>query len=383
MINERRRAEDQLRKASKERGTPRRRTHSPDLHKHKSSPEILRSMVSSSMTAASTSISAATAAATGHASLGTAAATTAKAATSAGATVTHSVRHEQTGQNRRSTVGGSPEPSRTNTRRRSSTYDKGLHRPPSPPPKQSGPPNARAWWRYALECVALKRQQEARDYVSTARLSRRRKHYSQLVKHTRGRAWRPPLYHMTGVNVEELIDGREFKASVTIQKYVRGQLARNFWTESLHDEPHRVSYAAQFLAQFWRNSWRNSSELFSGLRYAAMPTLDAEQHKKLDRVLQSAARWKRKSTEDHNGVEAPAARAARLARGRREVYEQQQAHVQLTLTQLEDDVPVAVMASWRKLAELQVSAILAQFWRNSGAILRNSSDALVSCSSSR
>ena len=138
MINERRRAEDQLRKASKERGTPRRRTHSPDLHKHKSSPEILRSMVSSSMTAASTSISAATAAATGHASLGTAAATTAKAATSAGATVTHSVRHEQTGQNRRSTVGGSPEPSRAATRRRSSTYDKGLHRPPSPPPKQSG-----------------------------------------------------------------------------------------------------------------------------------------------------------------------------------------------------------------------------------------------------
>ena len=254
MINERRRAEDQLRKASRERGTPRRRTHSPDLHKHKSSPEILRSMVSSSMTAASTSISAATAAATGHASLGTAAATTAKAATSAGATVTHSVRHEQTGQNRRSTVGGSPEPSRTNTRRRSSTYDKGLHRPPSPPPKQSGPPNARAWWRYALECVALKRQQEARDYVSTARLSRRRKHYSQLVKHTRGRAWRPPLYHMTGVNVEELIDGREFKASVTIQKYVRGQLARNFWTESLHDEPHRVSYAAQFRRISWRNS---------------------------------------------------------------------------------------------------------------------------------
>ena len=46
-----------------------------------------------------------------------------------------------------------------------------------------------------------------------------------------------------------------------------------------------------------------------------MPTLDAEQHKKLDRVLHSAARWKRKSTEDHNGVEAPAARAARLARG--------------------------------------------------------------------
>ena len=89
-------------------------------------------------------------------------------------------------------------------------------------------------------------------------------------------------------------------------------------------------------------------------------------------------------------MEAPAARAARLARGRREVYEQQQAHVQLTLTQLEDDVPVAVMASWRKLAELQVSAIpaqfcrnsaqfwrssgaiLAQFWRNSAAILRNS-----------
>ena len=98
-----------------------------------------------------------------------------------------------------------------------------------------------------------------------------------------------------------------------------------------------------------------------------MPTLDAEQHKKLDRVLQSAARWKRKSTEDHNGVEAPAARAARLARGRREVYEQQQAHVQLTLTQLEDDVPVAVMASWRKLAELQARAILAQFWRSSGA----------------
>ena len=97
-----------------------------------------------------------------------------------------------------------------------------------------------------------------------------------------------------------------------------------------------------------------------------MPTLDAEQHKKLDRVLQSAARWKRKSTEDHNGVEAPAARAARLARGRREVYEQQQAHVQLTLTQLEDDVPVAVMASWRKLAELQVRA---QFRRNCGAIL--------------
>ena len=97
-----------------------------------------------------------------------------------------------------------------------------------------------------------------------------------------------------------------------------------------------------------------------------MPTLDAEQHKKLDRVLQSAARWKRKSTEDHNGVEAPAARAARLARGRREVYEQQQAHVQLTLTQLEDDVPVAVMASWRKLAELQVRA---QSWRNPGAIL--------------
>ena len=96
-----------------------------------------------------------------------------------------------------------------------------------------------------------------------------------------------------------------------------------------------------------------------------MPTLDAEQHKKLDRVLHSAARWKRKSTEDHNGVEAPAARAARLARGRREVYEQQQAHVQLTLTQLEDDVPVAVMASWRKLAELQARAILAQFWRNS------------------
>ena len=118
-----------------------------------------------------------------------------------------------------------------------------------------------------------------------------------------------------------------------------------------------------------------------------MPTLDAEQHKKLDRVLQSAARWKRKSTEDHNGVEAPAARAARLARGRREVYEQQQAHVQLTLTQLEDDVPVAVMASWRKLAELQVGAILgailAQLWRNSGAILRNSSDALLCCSSSR
>ena len=36
VINERRRAEDQLRKASRERGTPRRRTHSPDLHKHKS-----------------------------------------------------------------------------------------------------------------------------------------------------------------------------------------------------------------------------------------------------------------------------------------------------------------------------------------------------------
>ena len=51
------------------------------------------------------------------------------------------------------------------------------------------------------------------------------------------------------------------------------------------------------------------------------------------------------------------------------MYEQQQAHVQLTLTQLEDDVPVAVMASWRKLAELQVRAIPAQFWRNSGAIL--------------
>ena len=53
------------------------------------------------------------------------------------------------------------------------------------------------------------------------------------------------------------------------------------------------------------------------------------------------------------------------------MYEQQQAHVQLTLTQLEDDVPVAVMASWRKLAELQVRAHLAhsaQFcvpWRNS------------------
>ena len=119
---------------------------------------------------------------------------------------------------------------------------------------------------------------------------------------------------MTGVNVEELIDGREFKASVTIQKYVRGQLARNFWTESLRDEPHRVSYAAQFRAipaqLFWRNSGaiRRNSAQFSETprltyRYAAMPTLDAEQHKKLDRVLQSAARWKRKSTEDHNGVQ--------------------------------------------------------------------------------
>ena len=65
---------------------------------------------------------------------------------------------------------------------------------------------------------------------------------------------------MTGVNVEELIDGREFKASVTIQKYVRGQLARNFWTESLHDEPHRVSYAAQFR----RISWRNSAQFSDG-----------------------------------------------------------------------------------------------------------------------
>ena len=108
MINERRRAEDQLRKASRERGTPRRRTHSPDLHKHKSSPEILRSMVSSSMTAASTSISAATAAATAKPRSRHRRRDAAKAATSAGATVTHSVRHEQTGQNRRSTVGGSP-----------------------------------------------------------------------------------------------------------------------------------------------------------------------------------------------------------------------------------------------------------------------------------
>ena len=235
--------------------------------------------------------------------------------------------------------------------------------------------------------MALKRQQEARDYVSTARLSRRRKHYSQLVKHTRGRAWPSrSLYHMTGVNVEELIDGREFKASVTIQKYVRGQLARNFWTEQCAPLVRRA-----IRAQFWRNSGAillsTPSASLSGTRRCRRSTPSST---KLDRALHSAARWKRKSTEDHNGVEAPAARRGAAGEGRREVYEQQQAHVQLTLTQLEDDVPVAVMTSWRKLAELQArefrrnsGAILAQFWRNSGAILRNSSDALLSCSSSR